>query len=891
MADGADKIPAWQRLAEADAAALEAAAGRGVPGGLVDDGGALGAAAAGIFGAGSSATFGLSDLALSEGAYALGGRDFQKQVLGNVSAVRERNPYATMAGEAAGLFINPSLSAAGEAVEARVARGAGEGLLGSMAAFGARGAFEGAALGAQKQITEDTLGDHAYNGEAIFASAAKDALLGGALGAALGAGAYGFRRGGSALLASKPGPMSDAVLDEIAGVPGAGRKLADDARQAETVIEGLRKTGMTGEQAVKMADEIGHTAKAATKDGAVTEFFDAGMERAIQQVERTNPERAALMRQEYANKTRQMLDGQARIERHALEMSEKGTKVLRNLEDVVNDVQFTSKSEQFAKLVDKGLGNAQRDQVARLLQDTDDVLKFWESTAAKGGAEGSIRTIRKNWQDALNTLSKVEEAGGEAMSRDLFIRTDKLKRSLDKTLQWGRENRFGLPEAITHSEMGLESLANKYRGALEDASVWGKAGDAQARWNASFSTAKARRDHFMSELGVAIDQQAGIRIPEIDFAKARSLLSGLKGGETDAALQGVKSTEAAISGFRDRVQAIREFGDLTPKQIAQLEKGMADLDAFEGAFRSAREEAASVNRLKEAVMEERDAGSLGGLIGLVGDSITKPLTTIARLAQVRQTVNRVEEGVVNGLKKFFGGTADEAATRIASNLKPRAKEAIAKEVGDIAALRGNPIAMEERARKLVGDLEAYAPKTANEVRLTAIRALDYLAREAPRPSVPMGLIALDARKARYSDQQLSDWEAKRRAALDPESVVRDLQKGKLNRDAIKAVEFVSPKLFAKMQELAQEQIMELAAKGKLDAMPYQQKAAISTLLKVPADQTWTPDFIQMIQAAKVAPPPAQAAPQGPNTGVSKRAVEIDTSAFATGVDAIEKGTP
>jgi len=355
----------------------------------------------------------------------------------------------------------------------------------------------------------------------------------------------------------------------------------------------------------------------------------------------------------------------------------------------------------------------------------------------------------------------------------------------------------------------------------------------------------------------------------------------------------VKSTEATIAGFRERVAAIREFGDLTEAQSSKLTQGLKDLDGLETAFTEARKEAVVANRLKAAVLEERHAGNMGGLLGLAGSVVTQPLTTVQRLARVRQTVQRTEEAIAGGLRRFFGGDADAAAERIASKFAPRAKAVAAKEMEEIRTTAANPAAMQDKAAKMVGDLSTYAPKIADEVRLTAIRAIDYLAREAPNPSVSLGLLGTHKAKVRYSDQQISTWETKRRAALDPESVVRDMQRGKLNREAIQAVETVSPKLFAMIQEQARDHLAKLEAEGKLDNMPYQQKAVIASLLHIPADRTWRPDFIAMMQAAKMQAAP-QAPTQGPqvqqaNAGVSRRSVEIDTSNFQTESSGIEAG--
>lgn len=855
-------------------------------------GGLLGQAAAGIFGAGSTGTFGLSDAVLGEGSYLLGGKQFHKQVLGEVNRVKQANPLTTMAGEAAGLFINPTISHIGEAAESAIASRVGGGLLGSVASMGARGAAEGAALGAQHQISEDALGDHEYNGEAIFASAAKDALLGGAFGAALGGAGYGVKSAVGGLLKRSPGPVSDAALDEIAGVEGAGRKVEAAARADQDAVEGLRKTGMTSPQASQMVDELNGIAKEAA-GGPFSQIGNDMVESHIDQVAKTNPKLGADMRQLWRNKTAGVHEAAAQTLNDAAAIARDGTRSLRDIEDLANDVQFRQKPEKIGKFVDRSLVEAQRDQFASALQSADDVLSFWEGTATKGGAEGAIKTLRKSVKDAQSFLEKANPAG-ENYSRDLFVKMNGLKQAADAKAQWGKSV-FGLPEAITHGEMGLEPLANKLRAGLEDTSVWGEAGSIQAQGNATFSNMKYRRDDMLGRLGVAIDRGVGGhgRLPEIDIEKAHAMLNSFTGTANDEMLQSVKSIGATVDGWRDRAAFLREFGDLTPAESKRLEEGLASLKRFEDTVKSARERAAVTNRMKQSLAEERDGGHIGGLVGLFADAVSKPLTTIQRLAHVQQTVSRVERGIAAGFRKFFGGSGGgETAARVASKVMPRDKAKVAKEIGDIAELRGNPAAMQARADKMVGDLGNYAPKTANEVKLTAVRALDYLAREAPRAVAPIGLAALDMKngqKARYSDQQISEWEAKRQAALDPESVVRDMQRGKINRDTIKAVEFVSPKLFARMQEMAQEQIQKLAAEGKLDQMPYQQRAVIATFLKVPPDATWRPDFISMMQSAKTTNV-AESAPKGPpqpNSGVSKREVQVDHKMFATASDTIE----
>lgn len=864
-------------------------------GGLGD---AVGTGLSALYGAGRSVSVGTSDSIIGEGAGLLGGESARKDWLDIANTFRDANPTANTVGEVGGLLAG-GLGAAGEKIGAGVAARVGEGLLGDVSSLGARGAFEGGAIGAQQQISEDVLGDHAINGQAVFANGAKDALLGGVAGGALGAAGNLLGRG-RGLLAGRSGPTSDAVLNEVSGVDGAGRALQTDARASQELVDNLRRAGATEDQAVRAAGDV-QTMSSETAAhgpaGPLTGAVDAaasvykGARRALGGM---NADLEEVMNKGYADRATRIAEQEQRINSSAATLSKRLTSVMRNSEDTLNEAQFTQKPGQFAKLVDTSLANTQRNAVASLLQEADETLKFWEGTAAKGGAEGSIKSLRKTWKDALDSMAKVDNDATPTMSRDLYIKTDNLKRAFDRTLSWGRENRFGMPEAIRgvgpDGAYGLETMANKFRTALEDGETWGQAGPAQARLNGSFSDLKARRDHLVDQLGVAIDQKNGILIREGDFAKTRGLLNQITGGETDGMLQPVKSAEAFIDGMRARDAAAREFLDLSPKQLAKMNQGLADVADFEKELTAARKDAGIVNRLKRQQLQEQAHG-IGGALGLIGDMSSKPLATMEKLAGIRHTAQTIEKGVAGGLRRFFGKSGPDVLDSVA----PRARAEAIREMTQVRELAGNPQKLEANIAHMTGDLGNYAPKTANEVKNTARRAIFYLAKELPIGIVRGGLLGAYKAEPRYSDQQVSEWESKRRGAFGapdgtdaPRAIVADMKRGQLNREAIKALEFVSPDLFAQVQELARDQLTEMQQRGELDKMPYQQQAAIASLLKIAPDGTWTPDFINLMQAAKMQPAPQQG-PEGGGAApkLARKAGKPTAPMFATESERIE----
>jgi hypothetical protein len=850
------------------------------PAAPLDGGGLLGEAATAALGAGRTASMGFSDTALAEMANIIGGEQARKDTLSSMDIARRANPYSNMAGEFAGMFIGGPTSI-GEGIETAVAEKVGEGLLGKVASFGARGVGEGALIAYQDGISEATLGDHEVNGQKLAAHIGEGAVLGGTLGAALGAGAHGMTTAVESLRGLR-GVPSAAVLDEVAGVEGAGKLLREEAAETQKLITTLEKGGATTEQAAKMADEAMTFSRAQANSGGILEDVAA---KYAQNRAGGNAQIEEALRFSISDRARKLAQRSAVLDEGALSMKAAGDRMMRGVGDTADEVQFTYKAEQMARHVDAARLPQQRDAIAAMLQKTDDYLRFWESTASKGGAEGAIKTLRKQHTDALDALFRIDEAGGAMASRDLMIRADGFKRNLDSLSRFGG-GQFGLPEAVMGKggTPALRDLGNLWRGMLEDAEVWGQAGHVQKRWNGAFSEKFARSKDFGSRFAVAIDEQAGVVIPEMDAKKIKDGLLKQMGSAADSQ-QALKSTDAYLSWLKDRANVIEEFGELTPKQAAALADGRAAIGEFEKALGSAKKEAEIIARIESLQLEEQGK-ALGGIMGLGADLVTRPLKTMERLGDLIQAKQKVEQAIEGGLKRFFGG---KSGPELVAEMKPRAPEAVAKDIGEIKTLAANPAALDMRARQAVGDMAKVAPQTAAAAMATFKRAVYFLANEAPPAGVRLGVLAMNAPKPRYTEQQLHEWETKKRAAFDPKTVVFDMKSGRLNREAIRTIEFVSPKLYMEIQRSAQEYVFKLAQDGTIDKMPRPQQAALAALLKVPADGTWQPDFMLMMQAAKAQPAPQQAptsAPTGQQT--TRRAVKFNTGIYETEAYAIEK---
>lgn len=881
-------------LAQAIAAGAVVAPLPGAGGGAYDAefGGGLGQAASFVFGAGRTASGGVMDAALIEGAGLLGGDQARADMLHGLNVAKTTNQYATMGGEAAGLFLGAGegVMGAGTVVEETAAHAMGSGLLGRVGSMALRGGTEGAMLGAQHQLSEDTLGDHGYNGERLFAAAAKDGLIGAALGAGLGAAGH-F---GSEALASfryKSGPRATGLLDEVAGVEGAGLRLRDEASHAETFIKDIRKAGIPSEDAAIIADEVKMVARARTTGGPLSGILDdAGAMYAAKKAG-ANQELREVLERGYVDHVKRLGSHEGILDTQARTLAEKGTALMRE-EEVLNRINFTERPDQFAKLLDPSKLDAAADASARMVQKVDSLVSEFERVRLMGGDAVQMKGMRRVLTDVYEKQSGLIDAasGGarEGALRDMYMSSYKLKQEVGKLSGFGKVEHMRSP-----SESMFSKVYEDLRIGLEDEAVWGRAGAANREWNETFSQQLPRRQDFGSRYGVSIDQAGGVPKPEVDFDKARGILADLKGGEVDEIRQGVKSANSFVEGIRSRANAIEKYADMTASDVASVTRLRAAADEFETTFTAARKEAAVIGRVRQQAQEEQ-AKSLGGVIGLATDVMTKPLQTMERLGVIKAATERFEKGIEAGINRFFEGKGSalmrrgsEATEELAAKVRP--KDVIAKEIGDLRELAANPAAMQDRMGKFLGTVHEVAPKIAAASAAVGMRVLTYLAAEAPRPRVERSFMATKPIE-RYSDHDIFTYENKRNAALHPETVIAEMRAGKLNRDGIRAVKLTSPAIFAKMQELARVQIERMAEKGLLDKMPMQDQAVLAVLLETPPSAIWEAPFISMIQASKQAgAAPGGGAPQGP-AQVAKRPIKMNTALFETEAQQVEGRT-
>jgi histone H3/H4 len=97
-----------------------------------------------------------------------------------------------------------------------------------------------------------------------------------------------------------------------------------------------------------------------------------------------------------------------------------------------------------------------------------------------------------------------------------------------------------------------------------------------------------------------------------------------------------------------------------------------------------------------------------------------------------------------------------------------------------------------------------------------------------------------------------------KAVTNPFSLLEDLDKGKVSRDAVKAVKYVYPELHREIVSSATQQVYEMKASGQF--LPMDKISSLGVVLDAPIDTTLTPEYVTAVQMALNAPPPNEESP-------------------------------
>jgi hypothetical protein len=367
----------------------------------------------------------------------------------------------------------------------------------------------------------------------------------------------------------------------------------------------------------------------------------------------------------------------------------------------------------------------------------------------------------------------------------------------------------------------------------------------------------------------------------------------------------VRDMIATRRAFLDATSSNYDHGGAARTAIG-VERGA--LDRMEATFEKATKETALINQVKRLQAEEQ-AQKIGGMVGLVTDTLSKPISTLQRLAQLEHHTQSVLGKFNIGTQKLVGKAADKAApaglappkgagTGFFSLLLSRAP--VAGEQGSIAAastqrkdfdrraqaiaaMQSNPAALSARVGDALGSFASAAPNASSAATTTAMAGLQFLASKMPPNRRDNFTLQPQLQPtSRASDSEIAQ-HTRFVEALDNPAIILDLaHKGALTPDHVEAVKATFPKLYDHMRV----QLFQELTTSKSE-LPYGRRIQLGILLDLPTDQTLAPDFVSAIQAtysatdkAGVEPPP----PKLSSLDVSTSSMTATQSAASGGLD-------
>lgn len=170
-----------------------------------------------------------------------------------------------------------------------------------------------------------------------------------------------------------------------------------------------------------------------------------------------------------------------------------------------------------------------------------------------------------------------------------------------------------------------------------------------------------------------------------------------------------------------------------------------------------------------------------------------------------------------------------SAKEIVAAAQAKREEPKAEQIANNAhLLLSNPERMEHVLSSLGDDIGYYAPKTSDAIKMTAARAISFIAEKAPK-SIPMGpgMPDLPANKT-----DLLRFQRYLQAIDNPLLVIQHAKSGMVTPEEVEAVQAVYPRLFQEIRaELTSALVDDSADRPSLAPLSYNRRMGLSMLLK------------------------------------------------------------
>jgi hypothetical protein len=790
----------------------------------------------------STATFGISDgfAALGEG-----GEAALAERQEGLRERRSRNQVASAVGTVAGA-INPFGAGGlavkgGAAVAGKVAATAGKGLKGRATAAAAGGATEGAILGSSTAAGELAISEDPITAERALETFGSHVLLGGGVGAGvgagariLGAGAKAVKEGRAAKAAAKAAEQADA-----AAAPGAvPAELATKPRQE---LVKLRQT-----------------------ERAKVETATQAERKAL--IEAREAEKTAIVERSTKARSEAKAAKQAELERLGATRSEEGLAIAQDVKATV------AKPRDYFLAVD--------DPAARKV--------LMKAHARVRGLGDNVEALKDNPRRALDAFQQRKQALSEFLERDA-----------DRILQRAETDDLVLAGSLPRSQGQATQLTGEHARAYRAwANVKGKKGER------GVLVEPAKLDEFREALqsGTASStRRRGVDAAREQLAADEAMITRIKAWAEPPTSPKLAQLDEIISS--PIVRESDELAKISAKleELSARGKTSEYLQQLENAIETYGERNASTVATEAAdSLASSGAGVLLSAMGVpaglafpiasrIGDaaaSILKggSLGQVARSvsARVAQSADRVEKAVETFLRAGARAarTAPAVSTRVLGEVSYASPAATLPQVPATRAASSGVTAYRQRERELLSQVEprpeggykirmtaareihermaglwALSPKLADAIEAAAIKRLEFVASKLPeRP--PATHMRVGPESWQPSDSDLSKFARYVDAAEGgPSRILGRLGDGTITPEDAETLRELYPETYREVQMRIMDGLAEMT-----ETMPYPKRLALGILFDVPTDPALEPANLAQLQGNFAMVPPDQSAP-------------------------------
>ena len=500
---------------------------------------------------------------------------------------------------------------------------------------------------------------------------------------------------------------------------------------------------------------------------------------------------------------------------------------------------------------------------------------------------------------ALRLIDKAEEqAKREGSVAGAFRAVDDYKRELDFMAE-GRNvqnTKIGTPESLEAAK-SLRMYANDARAHLGSKDLYGEAAEMHSAMNKAASAEMSA----MEDLRTKSPQLAKLmkRGVEADTSTTLTLARryGKVQGETkqnalDRALDArLQYLQAAKSNY-ELSQQVRDRIDRAEASVKKMRARMADqaktasaledmqrARSLEGGGSPSITAMSTLGPTVGSMVGMAALGPIGGVIGAVAGSATRPYTAISFLARMLNYTEKFQgkagagaaglvERLRGGAKKLGAGAkrvgeeakkAISAGERALERARQRSikgpvvfglqgmsrddRSAKAMEVRDrVTMLAANPGALVEQMNEGMDVVRKIAPAVADSTSEVMQRAAMHLATKAPAIYEPK----LTGGEPLIDDFEQDTFLRHVEAALDPSAALARLDDGSMSIEHVETLDAVYPETMTAIREQVQEALLEAQASRR--PVSFEDRNRLGVLLGLPTDASLEPDMLAALQA-------------------------------------------